>query len=169
VATGAGESICAAAQSDVEALREALVKVCTFLAHAVVRDGEGASKFITVEVSGGRDREECREVAYTVAHSPLVKTAMFASDANWGRILAAVGRSPVAELDVDLITMYLGDVMIVERGGPAVGYREEAGAEVMAREEIKVRIELGRGSAEARVWTCDFSHDYVSINADYRS
>jgi glutamate N-acetyltransferase/amino-acid N-acetyltransferase len=169
VATGAGESVTEASIDDLQALRDALRDVCTVLAQAVVRDGEGASKFIAIEVTGGRDREECREVAYTVAHSPLVKTAMFASDANWGRILAAVGRSPVAELDTDRINMYLGDVMIVDSGGRAVKYREEDGARVMAREEITVRIELNRGSAEATVWTCDLSHGYVSINADYRS
>jgi glutamate N-acetyltransferase/amino-acid N-acetyltransferase len=152
-----------------QALRDALVDVCTVLAQAVVRDGEGASKFITVDVEGGRDREECRAVAYTVAHSPLVKTAMFASDANWGRILAAVGRSPVSELDTDCINMYLDDVMIVENGGRAAAYREEHGAQVMARDEITIRIVLNRGPAQASVWTCDLSHGYVSINADYRS
>ena len=154
---------------DLQALRDALVDVCTVLAQAIVRDGEGASKFITVDVEGGRDRDECRAVAYTVAHSPLVKTAMFASDANWGRILAAVGRSPVSELDTDIINMFLDDVMIVENGGRAAAYREEDGARVMAQEDITVRIELNRGSAEATVWTCDLSHGYVSINADYRS
>jgi len=169
VATGAGEPVTEASIDDLQALRDALCDVCTVLAQAVVRDGEGASKFITIEVTGGRDHAECREVAYTVAHSPLVKTAMFASDANWGRILAAVGRSPVAELDTDRINMYLGDVMIVDSGGRAVNYREEDGARVMAREEITVRIELNRGSAGATVWTCDLSHGYVSINADYRS
>ena len=169
VATGAGKPISAAAADGVDALRRALNDVCTFLAQAVVRDGEGATKFITVEVAGGRNRQECRDVGYTIAHSPLVKTAMFASDANWGRILAAVGRSPVAQLDTGLINMYLGDVMIVERGSRASSYREEDGARVMARDEITIRIELCRGSAEATIWTCDFSHEYVSINADYRS
>lgn len=169
VATGAGESVTEVLADDVDALRAALHDVCTFLAHAIVRDGEGATKFIAVEVSGGRDRQECRDVGYTIAHSPLVKTAMFASDANWGRILAAVGRSPVAQLDTDLINMYLGDVMIVQRGARASSYREEDGAKVMARDEITIRIELCRGGAEATIWTCDFSHDYVTINADYRS
>lgn len=169
VATGVGEPVTESSADDLQALRDALLDVCTMLAQAVVRDGEGASKFITVGVEGGRDREECRAVAYTVAHSPLVKTAMFASDANWGRILAAVGRSPVSELDTDCINMYLGDVMIVENGGRAAAYREEDGAQVMAREEITIRIELNRGPAQASVWTCDLSHGYVSINADYRS
>ena len=139
------------------------------LAQGIVRDGEGATKFIEVRVSGGRSREECREVAYTVAHSPLVKTAMFASDANWGRILAAVGRAGVADLDIDGVRLHLGDVLVADRGGRAPGYSEESGAAVMAGSEILVHVSLGRGEAEARVWTCDLSHDYVTINAEYRT
>lgn len=169
VATGTEARLLAADAAGVRALRAAVTDVCTWLAHAVVRDGEGATKFITVEVSGGADVSECRQVAYTVAHSPLVKTAMFASDANWGRILAAVGRAGVEDLDIDSIRMHLGDVLIVEKGGRAASYREELGAAVMAESEIQVHIELGRGDARAFVWTCDLSHEYVSINADYRS
>ena len=169
VATGVDASIEDPSGAAAAALRAAVIEVCTWLAQAVVRDGEGATKFITVEVSGGADVSECRQVAYTVAHSPLVKTAMFASDANWGRILAAVGRAGVADLRIDAVRMHLGDVLIVEHGGRAASYREELGAEVMARSEIDVRIDLGRGDARARVWTCDLSHEYVSINADYRS
>jgi glutamate N-acetyltransferase/amino-acid N-acetyltransferase len=169
VASGAGVRIDDPAGDDAAALRGAVNEVCTLLAQAVVRDGEGASKFITVEVAGGRDSAECRQIAYTVAHSPLVKTAMFASDANWGRILAAVGRAGVAGLDIDRVRMHLGDVLIVENGARASSYREELGAAVMARDEIEVRIALGRGEATARVWTCDLSHDYVTINAEYRT
>ena len=169
VASGAGNAISADSSQDLDALREAVTEVCLGLAHAVVRDGEGATKFIRVRVSGGADREECRQVGYTVAHSPLVKTAMSASDANWGRILAAVGRAGVTDLDVDIIRMSLGDAVIVENGGRAAGYTEEQGAAVMARAEIEVHIELGRGNAEASVWTCDLSHGYVTINADYRT
>lgn len=169
IATGTEARLIDANSTGVQALRAAVTEVCTWLAHAVVRDGEGATKFISVEVCGGADVPECRQVAYTVAHSPLVKTAMFASDANWGRILAAVGRAGVANLDIDAIRMHLGDVLIVEHGGRAASYREELGAAVMAEPEIHVRIELGRGDARACVWTCDLSHEYVSINADYRS
>jgi glutamate N-acetyltransferase / amino-acid N-acetyltransferase len=144
-------------------------EVCQELARELVRDAEGATKFITVQVEQGRDRAECRRVAYTVAHSPLVKTAFFASDANWGRILAAVGRSGLDDLHVERISIHLDEVCIVHRGGRAPEYTESQGQAVMARPEITVRIGLGRGSADARIWTSDLSHDYVTINADYRS
>ena len=153
--------------------RAALVAVSQELAQAIARDGEGATKFMTVAVEGGRDRDECRQVAYAVAHSPLVKTAFFASDPNLGRILAAIGYAGIADLDVDSIQVWLADgqqaVLVAEKGGRAASYREELGAAVMKSAEITVRIALGRGNADATVWTCDFSYDYVKINADYRS
>lgn len=149
--------------------REALNQVMVELAQAIVRDGEGASKFITLRVDSAADVNEAREVAFTVAHSPLVKTAMFASDANWGRILAAIGRAPVAELDVGKVDIAVGGVSIIEGGEPAQTYTEELGASVFAHDEIDVHISLNRGDEQATVWTCDLSHDYVSINADYRS
>ena len=167
IATGRGASVV-----DGEALerfREGLLQVMTELAQAVIRDGEGATKFVTLTVEGARSRREALDVAFTVAHSPLVKTALYASDANWGRILAAVGRAPVEAFDVDRVTIDLGEVRLVENGGRAPGYAEEAGTAVMAREEIEIRIALGRGEQAATVWTSDLSHDYVSINADYRS
>lgn len=147
----------------------ALRMVCTTLAQAIVRDGEGATKFITVQVGGGRDREECRQVAYTIAHSPLVKTALFASDPNWGRILAAVGRTGVAELVLERVQIYLDEVCVVRNGGRNPAYAEEQGQQVMARPEITIRVELGRGAAQAQIWTTDLSFDYVRINAEYRS
>jgi glutamate N-acetyltransferase/amino-acid N-acetyltransferase len=134
-----------------------------------VRDGEGATKFITVQVQGGRNSEECRLAAYAIAHSPLVKTAFFASDPNLGRILAAVGYAGIADLDQSLIDLFLDDVHVVHRGGRQPSYREEDGSRVMKQSEITVRVDLHRGTAESTVWTCDLSHDYVSINADYRS
>ena len=151
------------------ALREALGAVSRELAQAIVRDGEGATKFITIEVEGGRDVDECRLAAYAVAHSPLVKTAFFASDPNLGRILAAVGYAGIADLDQALIDLHLDDVHVVRAGGRHPEYREEDGARVMKQAEITVRVHLHRGPARATVWTCDLSHDYVSINADYRS
>ncbi|MDE2083221.1 MAG: bifunctional glutamate N-acetyltransferase/amino-acid acetyltransferase ArgJ, partial [Burkholderiales bacterium] len=151
------------------ALRQAVVGVAEQLAQAIVRDGEGATKFITVQVQGGRDAAECRLVAYAVAHSPLVKTAFFASDPNLGRILAAVGYAGIADLDPGLIDLFLDDVHVVRQGGRHPDYREEDGQRAMQRSEITVRIDLHRDRAEAVVWTCDLSHDYVSINADYRS
>ncbi|MGC4077074.1 MAG: bifunctional glutamate N-acetyltransferase/amino-acid acetyltransferase ArgJ [Rubrivivax sp.] len=151
------------------ALREAVVAVSQHLAQAIVRDGEGATKFITVTVQGGRDEAECRAAAYAVAHSPLVKTAFFASDPNLGRILAAVGYAGIADLDQGLIDLFLDDVHVVRDGGRHPDYREEDGQRVMKRSEITVRVDLHRGAAAATVWTCDLSHDYVSINADYRS
>lgn len=146
-----------------------LTKLAQKLAHAIVRDGEGATKFITIQVEGGKSQAECLQVAYAVAHSPLVKTAFFASDPNLGRILAAVGYAGVADLDAKLIELHLGDVHVVTCGGRHPQYREEDGQRIMKEAEILVRIGLGRGKASETVWTCDFSHDYVTINADYRS
>ncbi|WP_439517745.1 bifunctional glutamate N-acetyltransferase/amino-acid acetyltransferase ArgJ [Hydrogenophaga sp.] len=151
------------------ALLSALTKVARHLAHAIVRDGEGATKFITIRVEGGRDSVECLKAAYAVAHSPLVKTAFFASDPNLGRILAAVGYAGIDDLEVGTIDLHLGDVHVVRSGGRHPEYREEDGQRVMKQAEILVRIGLGRGQATETVWTCDFSHDYVTINADYRS
>jgi glutamate N-acetyltransferase/amino-acid N-acetyltransferase len=150
-------------------LREAVAVVATELAQAIVRDGEGATKFITVRVEGGRDVDECRKVAYAIAHSPLVKTAFFASDPNLGRILAAVGYAGIDDLDQGLIDLHLDDVHVATRGGRHPRYREEDGQRVMKQSEITVRVDLHRGNAQALVWTCDLSHEYVSINADYRS
>jgi glutamate N-acetyltransferase/amino-acid N-acetyltransferase len=152
-----------------QALRAALIGVARQLAQAIVRDGEGATKFITIQVDGGKDDSECRAVAYAVAHSPLVKTAFYASDPNLGRILAAVGYAGIADLDQNVIEMYLDDVHVVTRGGRNPQYREEDGQRVMRQSEMMVRLHLGRGNATQTVWTCDLSHDYVSINADYRS
>ncbi len=151
-------------------LREALFGVAQELAQAIVRDGEGATKFITVRVEGGQTKEECRQVAYAIAHSPLVKTAFFASDPNLGRILAAVGYAGIADLDQTKIDLYLDDVQVAHQGGRHPNYREADGQRVMKQSEITVRVLLNRGGlARATVWTCDLSHDYVSINADYRS
>jgi len=155
--------------SDWQAFTRALDAVFIDLAQAIVRDAEGATKFITVRVEGGRDRDECRAVAYSVANSPLVKTAMFASDANVGRLLMAIGKADVAELDPAGVTVTLGDVCAFERGGIADGYTEARGAAVMAAAEIAITIDLGRGDAAAEVYTSDLSHEYVSVNADYRS
>jgi len=154
---------------DGRALRAALIAVSQQLAQAIVRDGEGATKFITILVEGGRNEAECKLAAYAIAHSPLVKTAFFASDPNLGRILAAVGYAGIDDLDQNLIEMHLDDVHVVTRGGRNPSYREEDGQRVMKQAEITIRVNLGRGAAEATVWTCDLSHDYVSINADYRS
>ncbi len=150
-------------------VRAAIVAVAVELAQAIVRDGEGATKFITVAVEGGATVAECRQVGYAVGHSPLVKTAFFASDPNLGRILAAVGYAGIDDLDVDGVRVWLDDVLVAENGGRAPAYAEEDGARVMAQAEITVRVDLGRGSARANVYTCDFSYDYVKINADYRS
>ena len=155
--------------ADGQALLKGLVQVARQLAHAIVRDGEGATKFITVQVEGGRTGEECRKVAYAIAHSPLVKTAFFASDPNLGRILAAVGYAGIEDLDQGLIELHLDDVHVVSQGGRRTEYREEDGQRVMKGSEITVRVGLGRGRATDTVWTCDLSHDYVTINADYRS
>ena len=154
---------------DGQALIAALTPLAQQLAHAIVRDGEGATKFITVQVEGGGDAAECLKVAYAVAHSPLVKTAFFASDPNLGRILAAVGYAGIGDLDATRIELHLGEVHVVTAGGRHPQYREEDGQRVMKQAEILVRIGLGRGKASETVWTCDFSHEYVTINADYRS
>ncbi|SDV49577.1 bifunctional glutamate N-acetyltransferase/amino-acid acetyltransferase ArgJ [Chitinasiproducens palmae] len=152
-----------------EAMRAALTEISRELAQLIIRDGEGATKFITVRVDEGRDAVECRKVAYAIAHSPLVKTAFYASDPNLGRILAAVGYAGIEDLDVAGIDLYLDDVWVARKGGRNPDYREEDGQRVMKQSEITVRVVLGRGAASATVWTCDLSHDYVSINADYRS
>ena len=152
-----------------QALKAALLDVSRLLAQAIVRDGEGATKFITIKVEGGKTEAECRLVAYSIAHSPLVKTAFFASDPNLGRILAAVGYASIDGLDQTKIDLYLNDVHVAVNGGRNPAYQEEDGQRVMKQQEIIVRVLLGRGEAEQTVWTCDLSHDYVSINADYRS
>lgn len=170
IATGqAASATIETGSADHQRFQEVLIEVCEDLARAIVRDGEGATKLITIEVEGGENTEECLSVAYAIAHSPLVKTAFFASDANWGRILAAVGRAGLAELNLDAVQIYLDDVCIVRGGGRAPDYSEEAGARVMAQAEITICVELGRGSARERIWTCDFSFDYVRINAEYRT
>ena len=148
---------------------QSLQEVFTYLAQAIVRDGEGATKFVTVTVSHAYTREEARQVAYTIAHSPLVKTALFANDPNWGRILAAVGRAGIEQLDINRVKLFLDDVCVVENGGRAPAYTEEQGQQVMNQPEITIRVVLGRGEQEATVWTTDLSHDYVTINSEYRS
>ena len=155
--------------SEGRALQAALLGVAQKLAQAIVRDGEGATKFITVHVEGGKTTAECRQVAYAIAHSPLVKTAFYASDPNLGRILAAVGYAGIEDLDQTRIELHLDDVLVATQGGRNPAYREEDGQRVMQQSEITVRVGLGRGEAHDTVWTCDLSHDYVSINADYRS
>jgi len=167
-ATGAS-GVEVSSDEDIATFAQAFDQVMVELAHAIVRDGEGATKFITIAVDKAAAQKEALDVAFTVAHSPLVKTALFASDANWGRILAAVGRAGVENLDIDALQIYLDDVCIVENGGRAAGYTEEAGSAVMAQEDIRIRIVLNRGDVSETVWTTDLSHDYVSINADYRS
>jgi glutamate N-acetyltransferase / amino-acid N-acetyltransferase len=163
------EPITSFESADGRALRAAIFDVATRLAQAIVRDGEGATKFITVQVDGGRSTDECRQVAYAIAHSPLVKTAFFASDPNLGRILAAVGYAGITDLDQGLIDLHLDDVHVATKGGRHPGYQEADGQRVMKQTEITVRVDLHRGPATSTVWTCDLSHDYVSINADYRS
>jgi glutamate N-acetyltransferase/amino-acid N-acetyltransferase len=148
---------------------QVITDACVTLAQAIVRDGEGATKFITIQVEQGRDEAECLAVAYTIAHSPLVKTAFFASDANWGRILAAVGRAGLTDLDINQVHIYLGNVCIVRQGGRAADYAEADGQAVMRESEITVRVLLGRGNSHAQVWTCDLTYDYVKINAEYRT
>jgi glutamate N-acetyltransferase / amino-acid N-acetyltransferase len=152
-----------------QAVLEGVSAVAAQLAQAIVRDGEGATKFIAVRVEGGRTEEESRKVAYAIAHSPLVKTAFFASDPNLGRILAAVGYAGISDLAVDKVDLYLDDVLVAKNGGRSAGYRETDGKRVMLQPEITVRVALNRGSATATVWTCDLSHDYVTINAEYRT
>jgi len=170
MATGAGElEVNDTASSGYKALAEAVIGLSQELAQMIVRDGEGATKFITVRVEQGRDVEECRKIAYAIGHSPLVKTAFFASDPNLGRILAAIGYAGVNDLDVNQINLYLDDVWVAKQGGRHPDYQEQDGQRVMKQSEITVRVTLARGEAAATIWTCDLSHDYVSINADYRS
>ncbi len=151
------------------AMQAAVSEVATVLAQAIVRDGEGATKFITIKVDGGKDEAECKKIGYAIAHSPLVKTAFFASDPNLGRILAAIGYAGVGDLDVERLKLYLDDVLVAEHGGRAASYREEDGQRVMKQSDITIRVELNRGAVNATLWTCDFSYDYVKINASYRS
>jgi glutamate N-acetyltransferase / amino-acid N-acetyltransferase len=170
MATGAGSlEVNSVDSPEFAALRDAVTAISLDLAQQIIRDGEGATKFITVTVEDGKDVEECRKIAYAIAHSPLIKTAFFASDPNLGRIVCAVGYGGIEDLDVSKMDLYLDDVLVVKGGGRNPGYQEEDGQRVMKKPEILVRVKLGRGAATATVWTCDLSHDYVSINADYRS
>ncbi|MBO9536836.1 bifunctional glutamate N-acetyltransferase/amino-acid acetyltransferase ArgJ [Herbaspirillum sp.] len=170
IATGAGElEITSADSAEYKQLAAAVTDLSQNLAHQIVRDGEGATKFIEVAVEDGKSVEECRQIAYSIGHSPLVKTAFFASDPNLGRILAAIGYAGVDDLDVSKINLWLDDVWVAKDGGRNPDYREEDGQRVMKKAEIVVRVKLARGNAKASIWTCDLSHDYVSINADYRS
>ncbi len=171
MATGlAGNSeITDAASADYTTLKNALAEVSVKLAQAMARDGEGATKFMTVLIEKGRDHAECKQIAYAIARSPLIKTAFFASDPNLGRILAAIGYAGIMDLDVNAIQVYLGSVLVAEQGGRAASYTEAQGAAVMKEAEITIRVVLNRGSANATVWTCDFSYDYVKINAEYRT
>ncbi len=170
IATGqAGNPEITRESPELKQLRDALEEVFMTLAHAIVRDGEGATKFITIDVQKAASSEEALAVAYTIAHSPLVKTALFASDPNWGRILAAVGRAGVRDLDLRKLTIHLDDVCLVRDGGRADDYSEERGKKVMSQPEITIAVTLNRGEIRERVWTCDFSHDYVTINAEYRT
>jgi glutamate N-acetyltransferase/amino-acid N-acetyltransferase len=165
--------ITAADSADYRTLADAITAVAVHLAQSIIRDGEGATKFMSIKVEGGKTREECRQIAYAVAHSPLVKTAFFASDPNLGRILAAIGYAGVEDLNVERLRVWLGnpkeEVLVAELGGRAASYAEESGSRIMQDAELSVRVDLARGSASATVWTCDFSYDYVKINADYRS
>ena len=154
---------------DYEALKNAIQDIAIELAQAIVRDGEGATKFITVQVESGLDDTECRKVAFAIAHSPFIKTAFFASDPNLGRILAAIGYAGIEALDITKIQLFLGDILVAEKGGRAASYSEAQGQEVMKHSEISMRILLNRGKAKVTIWTCDFSYDYVKINADYRT
>lgn len=170
VATGAaGLPLIDAGHADYRAFCEAVTGVCEQLAQLLVRDAEGATKFVTIRVEEGGDGEECLRLAYTIAHSPLVKTALFASDPNWGRILAAVGRAGIVNLDINRIRIFIDDVCIVRDGGKAQEYREQDGQRIMGQEEILIRIQLGRGNSAEQVWTCDLSDEYVRINAEYRT
>jgi len=154
---------------DYEVLKNAIQDIAIELAQAIVRDGEGATKFITIQVESGLDDTECRKVAFAIAHSPLIKTAFFASDPNLGRILAAIGYAGIEALDITKIQLFLGDILVAEKGGRAASYSEAQGQEVMKHSEISMRILLNRGKAKVTIWTCDFSYDYVKINADYRT
>ncbi|MBU1426365.1 MAG: bifunctional glutamate N-acetyltransferase/amino-acid acetyltransferase ArgJ [Gammaproteobacteria bacterium] len=167
IATGRSGAVIDAASR--VAMQAVITEVATLLAQAIVRDGEGATKFITIQVEGGKDETECKMIGYAIAHSPLVKTAFFASDPNLGRILAAIGYAGVTDLDVDVLKLYLDDVLVAESGGRAASYREEDGQRVMQQNDITVRVVLNRGAVNATLWTCDFSYDYVKINASYRS
>lgn len=169
IASGESEVSIEANSDNYTQFVQVLTEVCRQLAQLIVRDGEGATKFIAIEVNGGHNEEECEQVAYTIAHSPLVKTALFASDPNWGRILAAVGRAGITALDLEKLSIYLADICIVRDGGRAADYREELGQQVMDKDEITIRVDLARGEAQTELWTCDFSYDYVRINAEYRS
>ncbi|MDQ3260275.1 MAG: bifunctional glutamate N-acetyltransferase/amino-acid acetyltransferase ArgJ [Pseudomonadota bacterium] len=171
MATGAAGNveIIDAASADYAALRDGIADVSALLAQAIVRDGEGATKFITIKVEQGRDEDECAKIAYAIGHSPLVKTAFFASDPNLGRILAAIGNAGVEDLDVGKIEVYLDEVLVAQNGGRAATYSEADGQRVMKQSEIGIRVVLNRGAATTTVWTCDLSYDYVKINADYRS
>jgi glutamate N-acetyltransferase/amino-acid N-acetyltransferase len=170
IATGAGElEVKEQASDEYQALAAAVIWLAQELAQLIVRDGEGATKFITLHIEQGRNEEECRKIAYAIGHSPLVKTAFFASDPNLGRILAAIGYAGVDDLDVSKIDLYLDDVWVAKQGGRHPDYQEADGQRVMKQSEITVKVTLGRGDASSTVWTCDLSHDYVSINADYRS
>jgi glutamate N-acetyltransferase / amino-acid N-acetyltransferase len=170
IATGAGSlKIDSIDTPEYAALAAAVTELSTFLAQAIVRDGEGATKFMTVTVEDGRNVEECRRIAYSISHSPLVKTAFFASDPNLGRILAAIGYAGVDDLEVEKLNLYLDDVWVAKDGGRNPDYKEQDGQRVMQQSEITIRVKLARGEAQATLWTCDLSHDYVSINADYRS
>jgi glutamate N-acetyltransferase / amino-acid N-acetyltransferase len=155
--------------ADFPAIAAAVTEVCVELAQAIARDGEGATRFITIEVGAARSVAEARQVAYSIAHSPLVKTAMFAGDANWGRIVMAIGKAGVEGLDPAGVAVALDQVQLIEGGQPHPAYREELGAAVVAKPEFSIRVRLGRGEAQARIWTCDFSYDYVKINAEYRT
>ena len=158
-----------AAQYEYKIVRNALIEVAQELAQAIVRDGEGATKFVSVKISGGRTEQECLKVAYSIAESPLVKTAIFAEDANWGRFCMAIGKAGVRNLDADIITLWLDDLVVAERGRISTEYSEEKGAAVLAQDEFSVRVDLGRGEANATIWTTDLSHEYIRINAEYRS
>jgi glutamate N-acetyltransferase/amino-acid N-acetyltransferase len=168
-ATGESGALLSSSSSEWSVFSQAVEDVFVELAQAIVRDGEGATKFVAVTVNGGDSKNECLQAAYAIAESPLVKTALFASDPNWGRVLAAIGRSGIDHLDTSRINIFLNDVQIVENGGRAVSYTEEKGQRAMQPEEITIRVELHRGDATETVWTCDFSHDYVTINAEYRT
>jgi glutamate N-acetyltransferase/amino-acid N-acetyltransferase len=170
IATGkSGAAITDTTSDAYKQVQAAVTEVATLLAQAIVRDGEGATKFMTIKVEGGNNAAECKQIAYAVGRSPLVKTAFFASDPNLGRILAAIGYAGIADLDVERIKLYLDDVLVAEQGGRAASYREEDGQRIMQQSDIGIRVVLGRGNAAATVWTCDFSYDYVKINASYRS
>ncbi|NCX56573.1 MAG: bifunctional glutamate N-acetyltransferase/amino-acid acetyltransferase ArgJ, partial [Burkholderiaceae bacterium] len=169
MATGASGVEIPSSGSGFNVFRQALIEISQQLAQMIVRDGEGATKFITIQIDGGKTEAECKQVAEAIAHSPLVKTAFFASDPNLGRILAAIGYAGIADLDVSGVQLWLDDVWVAKDGGRHPDYKEEDGQRVMKKAEIKVKANLGRGTATQTVWTCDLSHEYVSINADYRS